>query len=285
MKNIYTLLDSGDGEKLEQFGDFVIRRPDPEALWKKSLPETEWKSAALTFSRTDSKGGRWITKGEILKEWQITHGSLNFLIRPTSFKHVGIFPEQENNWEFMAGVIGHPPAGGKKAKVLNLFAYTGGATIAAAKAGAEVTHVDASKPVIEWAKKNAELNNLGNAPIRWLVDDVLKFVRREVKRGATYDGIVMDPPAFGHGPKDELWKIERDFVILIEECLKLLSDTPLFFIVSGYASGYSAIAFANNLEILKQKYGGSIEHVELTLTESNSREFVLPAGVVARWRK
>ena len=281
----YALLDSGNGEKLERFGEHVIRRPDPEALWPTSLAETEWKSAGLSFSRTDSKGGKWLTKGEVPKEWTIRHGGFDFLIRPTSFKHVGLFPEQENNWAVIASAVkGRSSEVESVPRVLNLFAYTGGATIAALSAGAEVTHVDAAKPVVEWARKNAELNNLSGRSVRWIVDDVMKFVAREIKRGVKYDGIIMDPPAFGHGPKDELWKIERDFVTLIESCAKLLSEKPLFFIVSGYASGYSALAFANNLQAFKEKYGGVVEHLELTLKESNSRGFLLPAGVVARWR-
>lgn len=278
MTQNYALLDSGEGEKLERFGQITLRRPDPEALWPRALSKKIWDDALLSFARIKSTGGVWKKKGEVTKEWNISHGGFQFLIQPTSFKHVGLFPEQENNWQFIQKKIK-----GKSVAVLNLFAYTGGATIAAASAGAEVTHVDASKPVVDWARKNAKLNGLEDTPIRWIVDDVLTFVRREVKRGKKYDAIIMDPPAFGHGPKGDLWKIEKDFLPLIAECMQLLSPNPLFFIVSGYASGYSGITFSNNLEQIKSKYGGTVEHLELSIQEETSRKFLLPAGVVGRW--
>lgn len=276
--NSYELIDSGNGEKIERFGEVVLRRPDPETLWSLSNKKNR---VDLVFSRVSDKSGKWLGKN-IPKEWTVIHGGFKFIIRLTSFKHVGLFPEQENNWQFIKAHLPRTPLG-KKPNILNLFAYTGGATLAVAGTGGDVTHVDASKPVVDWAKKNAELNGLKDAPIRWIVDDVLAFVKREVKRGKKYDGIVMDPPMFGHGPKNELWKIERDFLVLFEECLKLLSDKPVFFIISGYASGYSPLAFANNLEILKNKFGGKIEHLELTIKESSPRGYLLPAGVTARW--
>jgi 23S rRNA (cytosine1962-C5)-methyltransferase len=277
--NGYELLDSGEGEKLEKVGTIVVRRPDPEALWHRNLPDTTWQDADLSFERIDAKTGSWQKKGGVLDEWTIEHGGLTFLIKPTSFKHIGIFPEQIENWQFIAKCLVN-----EKANTLNLFAYTGGATIALAKAGAEVTHVDASKPVIDWAKENAKLNSLENAPIRYLVDDALAFAKREVKRGKKYDAIVMDPPAFGRGPDGEVWKIEEQFLELFDTCLQLLSDKPLFFIISGYASGYSALAFGNCLKKLEERFGGNIETLELILKENTSRNASLPAGVTARWK-
>ncbi len=271
---MYELLDSGEGEKLERFGEYILERPDPEALWRRERPDAV--TPDLIFIRKGAKGGAW--KGDSPKEWTITHGGFKFIIRPTSFKHVGLFPEQEDNWQFLKKNL--KPG----ARVLNLFAYTGGASLAALSVGAEVTHVDASKPACDWARKNVEINKLGDRKIRYIVDDVMAFVRREKKRGAIYDAIIMDPPAFGHGPKDELWKIEEHFVNFFEDCMSLMSDKPQCVIISGYASGYSAIAFANNLKSLKEKYGGEVEAKELTLVEKSSRKVVLPAGVVARWK-
>ncbi len=289
MNNTYALLDSGEGEKLEKIGSFVVRRPDPEALWHKDLSEDagkKWQQADLTFSRIDSKTGAWKTKAgvKISDDWRIAHGGLYFIVKPTSFKHIGIFPEQIANWEWMTAVIGTHTTRAEKVSVLNLFGYTGGATLAAAKAGAEVTHVDASKPVVDWARENADLNGLSGAPIRWLVDDALSFVKREVKRGKKYDGIVMDPPAFGRGPDGEVWKIEVQFLELFDACTQLLADKPAFFIISGYASGYSATAFGNCLKKIEAMYGGSIETLELILKENSVRNVSLPAGVTARWK-
>lgn len=299
----YQLLDSGEREKLEQVGDITVRRPDPEALWHKALPAQNWEDAMLSFDRVDSKTGVWKKNnkkasenensngnGNIPDEWNIEHGGLRFVIRPTSFKHIGIFPEQEKNWEFIANAITdvknkNMHGADEQITVLNLFGYTGGATIAAAKAGAMVTHVDASKPVIEWAKENAALNGVGENAIRWIVDDALVFVKREVKRGKKYDAIVMDPPAFGRGPDGEVWKIEEQFLELFDACKELLSDTPIFFVISGYASGYSALAFGNCLKQIEEKYGGVTETLELVLMETSSRSALLPAGVTARWRK
>ncbi len=299
MKN-YKLLDSGEGEKLEAIGDFVLRRPDPEALWQKSEPAEVWNDSDLAFERVDSKTGIWRKKiglgkidnkvtGNVPLLWHIEHGGLVFVIKPTSFKHIGVFPEQISNWEFITEAIQNRKSKGEEIvqeniKVINLFGYTGGATLIAVKAGAEVTHVDASKPVVDWAKENAEHNNLSDKTIRWLVDDALSFVKREVKRGNKYDAIVMDPPAFGRGPDGEVWKIEDNFAELFNGCVQLLSDDPLFFIISGYASGYSAIAFGNCLKAVEEKFGGKIETLELTIVESSKRGAILPAGVTARWR-
>ncbi len=273
----YELLDSGGEEKLERFGSVLLSRPDPQALWEKSLGAGEWGRAQGRFERK-GKEGVWHAT-DLPKEWQIEFGGLNFLIKPTSFKHTGLFPEQLSNWEWMAKLL----AQAKEPNVLNLFGYTGGATIAAAKTGAKVTHVDASKTAVAWARQNAELSGLKDAPVRWMVEDAMKFIKREVNRGTKYDGIVMDPPAFGHGPKDELWKIEEDFIELVNLCRQLLSDDPLFFLINGYAAGYSPLAFVYNLEPLSKQFGGDIEYGDITIAQNNGR--LLPAGIFARWSR
>ncbi len=283
----YELLDTGSEEKLERFGKYILARPDPQALWEKRLPDSLWKAADAWFERS-GKVGKWHVRDTLPTEWPIEHGGFTFLIRPTSFKHVGLFPEQEFNWRWISETV-RQAALNPAPKVLNLFAYTGGATMAAAHAGADVVHLDASKPVVEWAKKNAQLSGLAEKPIRWIVEDALTFVNREVKRGNRYEGIIMDPPAFGHGPKDELWKIEEHFLPLMKKCGELLSEKPLFFLMSGYASGYSSLVFSQNLAPITQKFGGATTHGELTLEEGKSvegggkGERKLPCGIFARW--
>lgn len=289
----YELLDSGGGEKLERYGDIVLARPDPQALWEKRLPAATWKRADAWYER-QGNGGTWHTKKDLPREWEISFGGLSFLIRPTSFKHTGLFPEQKPNWEWLEEQCS-VKSGQRSVKVLNLFAYTGGATLAAAKAGAEVVHLDASKSAVSWAKENAAVSGLLDKPIRWIVEDALAFVKREEKRGNRYDGIIMDPPAFGHGPKDELWKIEEHFLPIMRACSALLSEKPLFFLISGYASGYSPLAFAHNLAPLAERLGGltaqagDIEYGELTIRESGKGGLpaqpgrLLPAGIFARW--
>ena len=253
-------------------------RPDPQALWEKGDSSIMWGTADATFVRKGEKGMWHFAKSDMAHEWPIQYGGLTFLIRPTAFKHVGLFPEQRANWEWMM-----PLLEGKKASVLNLFAYTGGATLAAAKAGASVTHVDASKTAVEWARENTRLSGLDGAPVRWIIDDVMKYVEREIKRGTKYDAVILDPPAFGHGPKDELWKIERDLVPLMKKCRVLLSDSPLFVLMNGYAAGYSHLAFEHLLEPLVRERGGTVEGGELTLTETNAFKRSLPCGIYARW--
>lgn len=274
----YELLDSGNGEKLERFGDFVLRRPEPSALWGKYLSDTEWNHADGVFVR-EGKNTEWKLSEKVPTEWEVRFQDLTFLIKPTSSKHTGLFPEQAENWKYIEKMCKD-----KKPRVLNLFAYTGAATLAAARAGAEVTHVDAAKPVVEWARKNAELNGLGNAPIRWLVDDCMDFVKKEIKRGNKYDGIIMDPPAFGHGPDDELWKIEEDFMKLLELCTQLLSEEPLFIQIAGYAAGYSPIAYEQCLRQALGNRAGNYESGEL-LIPAKSGSHVLPSGIFARWSR
>ncbi len=278
----YELLDSGGGEKLERYSQFVLARPDPQALWEKNLPEVAWAEVQGRYTR-DGREGKWEGK-DLPKEWPITYGGLQFTIRPTSFKHTGLFPEQLPNWDWIGEKITKATKEGRGVSVLNLFAYTGGATLAAARAGAQVTHVDASKGAVAWARENATLSGLAEAPVRWIIEDVLQFVKREIKRGVRYDAIIMDPPAFGHGPKDELWKIEEDLLDLLKLCAELLSDNPLFILMSGYAAGYSPLAFGYNLDMFEKKFGGGVECGDLSIQESKS-DRILPCGIFARWSK
>ncbi len=292
----YALLDSGEGEKLERFGTVVLSRPDPQAVWSKRLSTAEWKKADGHFSREES-GGKWSLKPQVLARWEISYGGLTFWIKPTAFKHTGLFPEQAVNWSWMAHSIKERrkevTSNDEHVEVLNLFGYTGGATLACAQAGAKVVHIDSSKAAVAWARENAEASGLADVPIRWIVEDARLFVEREIKRGRRYQGIIMDPPAFGHGVDSELWRIEEHFLPLVEQCKKLLADKPLFFLINGYSAGYSAVAYENMLLDLKTKYGGEIEIGELTIRESGKKEDgnigkesparLLPAGIFARW--
>lgn len=274
----YALLDSGREQKLERYGDVLLARPDPQALWEKRLGEGEWAKAQGRYERK-GKEGIWHAQN-LPESWHISFGGFNFLIKPNSFKHTGLFPEQLSNWEWIALQ--------KPKTVLNLFGYTGGATLAAAKVGAKVTHVDASKTAVAWARENAKLSGLEDAPIRWITEDALTFVKREIKRGTKYDAVVMDPPAFGHGPAGELWKVEEDFLELMKLLPQLLSEKPLFVLINGYAAGYSPLAFAYNLEFLTKKFGGEIEYGDLAIEESTPSTSLgitrtLPCGIFARW--
>jgi len=275
----YELIDSGEGEKLERFGLYVLRRPDPQALWKKNLDDKEWKKANATFVR-EGDNAKWRFKDGIPKEWIIEMSDLKFMIKPTAFKHTGLFPEHEANWNWIAEKI---KKAGRPIKMLNLFGYTGGATLAALKSGAEVTHIDGSKSVITWARQNAEFSKLEDKKAHWIEEDARKFVQREIKRGNKYDAIIMDPPAFGHGANNEVWKIEDDFTKLLDSCGEILSDNPLFMIVNGYSAGYSAIAYENSLMEVSKKFGdkANIEIGELTIEESKWKR-LLPAGIFAR---
>lgn len=272
----YELLDSGDGEKLERFGDYVTARPDPQALWPKRIPAA-WKKADAFFGGEGK--GEWRVPREIDDRWTAKIGGLSFWIRLSTFKHVGVFPEHEPSWKWMMDLI----KGSKnKPKILNLFGYTGGASLAAAKAGAEVVHVDASKVAIKAARENAELSGLESKPIRWILEDAATFVEREKRRGNTYDGIILDPPAFGHGPTGEMWKIEEDLIPLMKNCAAILTENPLFVLMNGYASGYSAFAYKQILESCMHT-PGTIEMGELTIKESGENPRNLPAGIFARW--
>lgn len=272
--NDYELIDSGNGFKLERFGQVILSRPDPQVLWDKKVPK-EWDKAHASFEK------RWSIKKDIPKEWTMVLSGLSFHIKLSSFKHVGLFPEQEGNWHWIEDCI---KKNGQKAKVLNLFGYTGGATLASLRAGAEVSHVDGSKVSLSWARKNAELSKLDDKKVRWILDDALQFVKREVRRGNTYDAIIMDPPLFGRGPKGEVWKIESHLDELLKESMKLLSFHPLFFLLNGYAAGYSHIAYKNNLLSMESLYGGKVDSGELAIRES-AHGRLLPAGIFARWSR
>jgi 23S rRNA (cytosine1962-C5)-methyltransferase len=263
------------------------------------LSLSEWKKADASFSRDESKGDAgsksgWTMRNEVGDRWIIEFGEMKFQIKPTAFKHIGLFPEQVVNWKWLGEQAQSSKLKGQSEtkegsdfEVLNLFGYTGGATLACAKAGAKVVHVDGSKSAITWARENAELSGLKDKPVRWILEDARAFVTREIKRERKYDGIIMDPPAFGHGPDNELWKIEEHFLGLVEDCMKLLKDKPSFFLINGYSAGYSAIAYENILLPLVQKYGGSIEIGELAISESKKDGLetrLLPCGIFARWK-
>lgn len=273
----YELLDSGNGEKLERVGPYRLRRPEPRAIWKSTLSETEWNNVSGHYIKTQEEKGRWEFNVP-QKEWDMKWNSVKFTAKPTSFKHIGVFPEQEPLWSWIAEKI---IQANRPTKILNLFAYTGGATLACMAAGATVTHVDSSHDVVTWAHDNVKKSGMEDKPVRWIVDDVVKFVRREAKRGVQYDGIIMDPPKFGRGTSGQVWKIESDLPELVERCAEILSSTPLFFIITAYAIDYSSIMLNN---ILRQNIGekGMFEHGELTLKQS-SNSFYLPTSIFARW--
>lgn len=348
----YALIDSGDCMKLERYGDIVLARPDPQAIWPKRLDMKEWDKADATFVRAsgrmaeagdDDSKGKWhirpdkASKLKALKSalnsaqktekkdgdkdqyaWPLSLGSIKIFARLTPFKHTGIFPEQFANWQWMEEVLqknikenksanananavagaslnANAPASGAtsaKPRILNLFGYSGGASVVCAKAGAEVTHVDASRAAISWAKENMTETGLDEKAIRWILEDAVMFVKRELRRGNRYEGIIMDPPVFGRGAKGEVWKIERDLQPFLEMCFKLLSNKPLFFVLNGYASGYSSVSYANNLMALVEKFGGQVENGELLIEEDRiadgaieSPTRYLPSGIVARWKK
>lgn len=269
----YTLLDSGDGEKLEQFGEVILRRPDPQALWSKSLSGIVWQEAHAYFDK------QWIGRKKVPDTWNIGIDGKTFKLKLSAFKHVGLFPEQRENWSWIENAV---TSAGRPISVLNLFGYTGGATLAVLKGGGSVTHVDGSKTALTWAKENAELSGLADKSVRWILDDALAFAIREVKRGNTYDAIIMDPPAFGHGPDGEVWKIEKSLPELVALLPKLLTQKPLFVLLNGYAAGYSPIAYGNLLSGCQQIYGGNTEVGEVTLEEKESKR-LLPAGIFARF--
>lgn len=273
----YELIDSGEGDKLERFGTYVITRPDPRAIWKRQALPTLWENADAAYIRSSKETGDWKIKKNPPSDWHISYEGLQFQLKPTSFKHVGVFPEQAVNWNWIRDKLQHT-----KANVLNLFAYTGGATLAAAKAGVTVTHVDSSQSSINWAKKNAQASNLSNAPIRWILDDVTKFVMREIRRGNTYDAIILDPPRFGRGTKGEVWKLENDLAPLLSLCKQLLSQTPLFVLLNAYTADLSPIALFNILTDLMRPSNKAVETFELTIEDSTSKR-LLPHGVISRW--
>ena len=277
----YECIDAGNGEKLERWGNVVFRRPEPQAMWNTEHDDA-WKKIDGFYHRSDKGGGYWDFKTKLPEFWTIKYKDLTFKVSPTNFKHTGLFPEQATNWDFMMSKI----RGSKRSvKVLNLFGYTGAATVACSKAGAElVVHVDAAKGIVAWAKENAALSGCGDNYIRYIVDDCLKFVEREIRRGNKYDAIVMDPPSYGRGPNGEVWKFEQNLDYLISKCIELLSDKPLFFLINAYTTGISSTVLYNILQLsLVKKYGGVVDHGEIGLP-INENNLVLPCGIYGRWQ-
>ena len=263
----YEVLDTSNGEKLERWGDYFLVRPDPQVLWDTPKKLRQWKKPNGHYHRSHKGGGQW-EFFDLPKTWDIQYKELKFHLQPFSFKHTGLFPEQAVNWDWFSDKI---RKANRPIKVLNLFAYTGGATLAAAAAGASVTHVDASKGMVNWAKENAQLSGLREKPIRWLVDDCVKFVEREIRRGNHYDGIIMDPPSYGRGPKGEIWKIEEKIYPFIELCTKILSDDPLFFLVNSYTTGLQPAVLTYMLETqVAAKFGGKVVSDEIGLPVSSN---------------
>ncbi|MBV9789462.1 MAG: class I SAM-dependent methyltransferase [Chloroflexi bacterium] len=276
----YELRDSGAGKKLERFGPYHFVRPEPQAIWQPNLPRREWDKAEAAFrTDADADGGRWFFHKPIDERWIMRYKGINFWVQPTPFRHLGVFPEQANHWDWMHTLI---QAEQRPVKVLNLFGYTGLASLIAAHAGASVTHVDASKKGIAWARENQSLSKLDAAPIRWILDDALKFVRREVRRGAQYDGIVVDPPPFGRGPKGEIWRLEESLPELLGECRKLLSPSPLFVVLTAYAIKISALGIYYALDDMLQGYGGEMVGGEMVTVEQSGGRY-LSTAVFARW--
>ena len=277
----YEVLDTGDGEKLERWKDILLRRPDPQAIWPKQQPNL-WGKADAHYHRSARGGGEWEFFRTLPQRWTVDYRELKFYVRPTGFKHTGLFPEQAVNWDFMADKIQNA---GRPVSVLNLFAYTGGATLACAQAGAKVCHVDASKGMVSWARENAQLSGLQDRPIRWIVDDCKKFVEREIRRGNRYDGIVMDPPSYGRGPGGEVWKLEDSIYDLVELCAGVLSDDPLFFLLNSYTTGLSPSVMEYILGVtVGKRYPGKVSSSEIGLPVTQSG-FVLPCGSTAIWEK
>ena len=277
--NDYEVLDTSCGEKLERWGDYYLVRPDPQVLWQTPKKLKQWKKPNGHYHRSSKGGGQW-EFFDLPKTWDIRYRELIFHLQPFSFKHTGVFPEQAVNWDWFSDKI---RKAGRPVKVLNLFAYTGGATLAAGAAGAAVTHVDASKGMVNWAKENAQACGLKDKPIRWLVDDCVKFVEREVRRGNHYDGIIMDPPSYGRGPKGEIWKIEEKIFPLVQLCTKILSKNPLFFLINSYTTGLqpAVLSYMLGTEV-KSKFGGKVTADEIGLPVS-SNGLVLPCGASGRW--
>lgn len=276
----YILLDAADGEKTEFWGNIKLRRPDPQAIWQNRSDDKIWEDFHAHYHRSASGGGSWEYFKKVPESWRIKYENLTFNIKPMGFKHTGLFPEQAVNWDF---IIRNIKKQNKPINVLNLFAYTGGATVAAAYAGAKVVHVDASKGMVSWAKENAVASNLADAPIRYIVDDVIKFVEREKRRGNKYDCIIMDPPSYGRGPKGEIWKFEDEFYSLVCKCMDVMSDNPLFFIVNSYTTGISPSVVANVMKMtVSKKYKGTVMSDEIGLPIKSSG-LVLPCGLTARW--
>lgn len=277
----YECLDAGNGEKLERWGDIVLRRPEPQAMWPINQDKS-WNAVSGVYHRFKDGGGQWEFNTKLPDFWTVKYKELTFKVSPTNFKHTGLFPEQATNWDFVMNKI---RSAKRPIKVLNLFAYTGAATVACSKAGAElVVHVDASKGMVAWAKENASLSGVGNNYIRFLVDDCLKFVEREKRRGNKYDAIIMDPPSYGRGPSGEVWKLEHNLEKLVKSCADLLTEKPLFFLINAYTTGISSTVLYNILKLtVGSKYGGNISNGEVGLP-INKNKLVLPCGIYGLWQ-
>ena len=277
----YECIDAGNGEKIERWGNVILRRPDPQAMWYTDV-DSKWNKIDGFYHRSKSGGGNWEFFSKLDEFWTIDYKGLTFKVSPTGFKHTGLFPEQAVNWDFMMDKIKNS---NRKIKVLNLFSYTGGATMACSKAGADVVQVDASKGMTEWAKENMKLSHLENNSIRFIVDDCLKFVKREARRGSKYDAIVMDPPSYGRGPNKEVWKFEDNIYKLIEACMDILSDKPLFFLINSYTTGVSGVVLENILKttVLKKYPNGTVDSGDIGLP-INTNNLVLPCGIYGRYQ-
>ncbi|NLW65129.1 MAG: SAM-dependent methyltransferase [Clostridiales bacterium] len=275
----YELIDCADGEKLERWGSQILVRPDPQVIWKTARKNKLWERPSARYSRSETGGGRW-EKSRLPESWQINYGELTFNVKPMNFKHTGIFPEQAVNWDYAMNKIKNA---GRPVSVLNLFAYTGGATVACAKAGASVCHVDAAKGMVAWARENARSSGLEDAPVRWIVDDCGRFVEREIRRGRKYDAVIMDPPSYGRGPGGEVWKLEDNLWDFVSLCSGVLSDDPLFVIINSYTTGLSPSVLTYICQsVFGRRFGGSSESRELGLPVTESG-LILPCGSTCRW--
>ena len=278
----YELLDCSSGERLERWGNVTLIRPDPQVIWKTPKKHPAWRRADAVYHRSSSGGGNWEIKNKIPSFWSIGYGDLNFNVKTMGFKHTGIFPEQAVNWDYTAKLIKNA---GRPVKVLNLFAYTGGATVACLKAGAEVVHVDASKGMVQWAKENAVASGVADRKVRWIVDDCIKFVQREIRRGNKYDIIIMDPPSYGRGPGGEIWKLEYEVYSFVELCSQVLSDNPIMVLINSYTTGLSPAVMQYILgALIKPKFGGVAESDEIGLPVTQTG-MILPCGASAIWHK
>ena len=276
----FEVLDTGNGDKLERWGKFVLCRPDPQVIWP-AQDSSMWDAAQAHYYRSERGGGEWRFREQLPERWQIAYGDLKFHVRPTGFKHTGLFPEQATNWDWMRNLIKKRDG---NVKVLNLFAYTGGATMACAAQGAHVTHVDAAKGMVQWAKENRELSKIPETNCRFIVEDALAFVRRELRRGNRYDGILMDPPSYGRGPGGEVWKLENELYTLVSTCAEALSDNPLFFLVNSYTTGFQPAVLQNIIgRTVQSRFGGKVDAQEVVLPVRAGG--VLPCGASGRWQK
>ena len=278
----YELIDCSEGERLERWKDIILIRPDPQVIWKTRKKHPLWKKANARYVRSNSGGGKWETFTRIPAEWNVDYNDLTFHIKTMGFKHTGLFPEQAVNWDYMTDLIKNA---GRPVKVLNLFAYTGGATIACLKAGAHVTHDDASKGMVQWARENAELSGVSDKPVRWLVDDCIKFVQREIRRGNKYDIIIMDPPSYGRGPGGEIWKLEDEVYNFVSLCSEIVSDDAIAMFINSYTTGLAPSVMQYILgSIMVPKFGGNVSSDEIGIPVTSSK-MVLPCGATAIWQK